>query len=109
MDQDPINHMAGATAGMMGFFMLIGLVIYAFIVFLFWRSLTKAGLAGPFALLVIIPGIGWFIVLCILAFSDWKVVPAPSRYPGLQPYPPPPPSYPPPPPTSYTSTPPTQP
>lgn len=107
MDPDQMNHMAGAVAGMMGFFMLFGLAVCAFVIFLLWRSLAKAGLAGPLALLVLIPGIGLFVVLCILAFSDWKVIPAPPLYPGLQPYPPPP-SYPAPP-TSYTNTPPTQP
>jgi uncharacterized membrane protein YhaH (DUF805 family) len=99
MDPNQINHMAGAIAGMMGFFLLFGLAIYALTIFLFWRTLTKAGLAGPLALLVLVPGIGWVIVLCILAFSDWRVIPAP--YSGLQPYPPPPANYPPPPPPNY--------
>jgi uncharacterized membrane protein YhaH (DUF805 family) len=109
MDPNQVNHMAGAIAGMMGFFMLFGFAIIAFAIFLFWRILTKAGLAGPLALLVLFPGIGWIIVLCILAFSDWQVVPAAPPYPGLQSYPPPPPSYPPPPPpASYMPPPPTQ-
>jgi len=101
MDPDQINHMSGAIAGMMGFFVLFGLAITAFFVFLFWRILTKAGLSGPLALLVLVPGIGPLIPVCILAFSDWRVVPAPNPYGGLQPYPPPPTNYPPPPPT-YT-------
>ena len=107
MDPDQAQHLSAAIAGMMGFFIFIGLLITAAIIFLFWRALTKAGLAGPLALLVLVPGIGFFIPLCVLAFSDWKVVPAPQLYPGLQPYPPPPPNYPPPP-TSHTSTPPPQ-
>ena len=101
MDPDQINHMSVAIAGMMGFFVLFGLAITAFFVFLFWRILTKAGLSGPLALLVLVPGIGPLIPVCILAFSDWRVVPAPNPYGGLQPYPPPPTNYPPPPPT-YT-------
>jgi hypothetical protein len=109
MDPDQVNHMAGAVAGMMGFFMLFGLAIAAFGIFLFWRILTKAGLAGPLALIVLFPGIGWIIVLCILAFSDWRVIPAPNPYGGLQPYPPPPISYPPAPPTNYNPPPPPQP
>jgi hypothetical protein len=40
MDPDQINHMSGAIAGMMGFFMLFGLVVIAFAVFVFWRILT---------------------------------------------------------------------
>lgn len=88
MNPDQVNHMAGAAAGMIGFFFLLGLAIIAFHVFVFWRIFTKAGLSGALALIAVIPTIGWIIVLCILAFSDWRVVPAPSRYDGLQPYPP---------------------
>jgi uncharacterized membrane protein YhaH (DUF805 family) len=101
MDPNQINHMSGAIAGMMGFFVLFGLAITAFFVFLFWRILAKAGLSGPLALLVLVPGIGPLIPLCILAFSEWRVVPAATPYGGLQPYPPPPTSYPPAPPTNY--------
>jgi uncharacterized membrane protein YhaH (DUF805 family) len=110
MDPNQINHMTRTLAGMMGFFLLFGLAIYALMIFLYWRTLTKAGLAGPLSLLVLIPGIGWLVVLCILAFADWKVVPVAASYPGLQPYPPPPPNYPPPPPPSgYNPPPPPQP
>ena len=59
MDPNQLNHMSGAIAGMMGIFMLFGLVIYAFFIFLFWRILTKAGLSGPLSLIILIwPGIG---------------------------------------------------
>ena len=92
MDPQQTNQFAGMIAGMMGMFLLVGLVFTAFFIFLFWRILTKAGLSGPLALLILIPGIGYIIVLCILAFSDWQVVPAPPQY-G---YAPPPSSYPPP-------------
>ena len=102
MDPNQVNHMTGAIAGMMGFFMLFFFAIIAFFVFLYWRIFTKAGLSGPLSLLVLVPGIGPIIVVCILAFSEWRVVPAPPQYgAGLQPYPPPPTNYPPPPPT-YT-------
>ena len=107
MDPDQINHMSGAIAGMMGFFMLFGFAIAAFAIFLFWRILTKAGLSGPLALLILVPAVGWIIVVCILAFSEWRVVPAPSYGSGLQPYPPPPTSYPPAP-TNYNPPPPPQ-
>jgi uncharacterized membrane protein YhaH (DUF805 family) len=82
------------AAGMMGFFLLFGLAIAAFGIFLFWRILTKAGLAGPLALLILIPGFGWIIVVCILAFSEWKVAPVQTTpyYPPVYPPPPPPPA-----------------
>ena len=109
MDQNQINQFSGAIAGMFGILMLFGLVCCAFFVFLYWRIFTKAGLAGPLALLFLVPGIGWLIVPCVLAFSDWRVTPLPPNYGGLQPYPTQPPNYPPPPPpTSYTPPPPTQ-
>jgi heme/copper-type cytochrome/quinol oxidase subunit 2 len=104
MDPDQINHLSGVIAGMMGMFMLMGLVIISFLVFLFWRVLAKAGLSAPLSLLVLLWPIGPLIVLCILAFSDWRVIPFPPTYGGLQPYPPPPPNYPPP--TSYNPPPP---
>jgi hypothetical protein len=79
-------------------FMIVGLAFAAFFVFLFWRIFTKAGLAGPLALLVLIPGIGHLVILCILAFADWKVVPiaetaSPYLPPVYPPPPPPPPAY----------------
>jgi uncharacterized membrane protein YhaH (DUF805 family) len=101
MDPDQAQHLGGAIAGFMGVILVLGLLFVVFFIFLFWRILKKAGMEGALSLLILIPGIGQIIVLCILAFSEWKVVPAPT-YPGLQPYPPtppPPPSYPPPPPT----------
>jgi uncharacterized membrane protein YhaH (DUF805 family) len=98
--QHAANMMAGMGAGILLFIAIIFLAFLAFFIFLYWRIFTKAGLSGPLSLLILIPGIGPLIPLCILAFSEWKVVPAPQLYPGLQPYPPPPPpSYPPAPPT----------
>jgi len=97
--QQAFNQFAGLGAGVILFALLFGLAAIAFVVFLFWRIFTKAGLSGPLALLTLLWPIGPLINLCILAFSDWKVVPTP--YSGLTPYPPPgyppaaPPSYPP--------------
>lgn len=97
MDPNQMNHMAGALAGMMGAFALFGFIIVAFAIFLFWRIFTKAGLSGAFSLLVLVPAVGWIIVLCILAFSDWRVTPiaAAPYYPPNYPPPPPPSAYPP--------------
>jgi hypothetical protein len=90
--------MGGMIAGMMGFFLIFGLVVVAFFVFLFWRIFVKAGMGGPLALIVLFPGLGQIIALCILAFGEWKVVPVPTASPYLPPsYPPPPPAFQPPP------------
>jgi hypothetical protein len=79
---------------MMPIFLLVGILIYAFMVFVFWRIFVKAGMSGALGLLVIIPGIGWLICLCILAFGEWRVapIPPPAYYPPSYP---PPPVYPP--------------
>jgi hypothetical protein len=75
-----------AMAVMLPMIFLFWVVIMAFLVFVFWRIFVKAGMSGALGLLVIIPGVGWLIALCILAFSEWKVAPiAPQAY-----YPPPP-------------------
>jgi hypothetical protein len=106
MDPQQQQQFAGMMAGFMGVFFFVGIAIAAFFVFLLWRIFTKAGLTGALSLIAFVPAIGPIIVLCILAFSDWRVVPAPQAYDGLQPYPPPPANYPPPPPTSYNPPPP---
>jgi hypothetical protein len=96
--QQQAFHMMAALLPMI---FLFWAVIMAFLVFLFWRIFAKAGMAGALGLLVIIPGVGWLIALCILAFGEWKVVPVPPQayYPPNYP---PPPAYPPSaPPTQY--------
>lgn len=98
MDPQQSQQFGAAMAGMMGLFFLIWVVAIAFAVFCFWRIFTKAGMAGALSLLLIVPAVGPIIVVCILAFGEWKVVPRPTAY--VPPYPPaggyPPPSgYPP--------------
>ncbi len=100
--QQAFNQFAHLGAGIFVFALFFGIAVYAFITFLFWRCLTRAGLSGPLALLNLLYPIGPLIVLCILAFSQWKVVPVQNHYTGVTPYPPPggyppagPPSYPP--------------
>ena len=98
--QQAFNQMAGLGVGVILFFFAVIIAVVAFLIFLLWRIFTKAGLSGPLSLLVIVP-FGPIIVLCILAFSEWKVVPVGTQAAGLSPYPgtgyPPaiPPSYPP--------------
>jgi hypothetical protein len=91
-------------APLIGLFMILAIALY---IVPLWQICKKAGLSAPLSLLAIIPGVGKLIVLYIIAFSDWRVVPAP--YVGLQPYPPPPPNYPPPPPSGYAPPPPASP
>ena len=88
--QQAANMMAGLGMGAVLFAFLFVFAIAAFFVYLVWRIFAKAGLPGPLGLLWLVPGIGWIIALCILAFSEWKVVPAHAAYAGgLPAYPPP--------------------
>lgn len=98
MDPQQQNQLAGMIASMGIVFMFVGLIMAAFFIFCLWRIFTKAGLAGPLALIAIVPMVGPIIVLCILAFSKWNVTPVSPGYAlGQTPYPPayPPQAYPP--------------
>ena len=93
--QQTANALAGLGVGFILFGVLLVFAIIAFLIFCLWRIFTKAGLAGPLSLLVLVPGVGSLIVICILAFADWKVVPVVTGSPYY------PPTYPPPPPPSF--------
>ena len=62
-----------------------------------WFALKKAGLAPGLSLIGIVPTLGPIIVLFILAFSTWKVIPAPQYAVGYPMQTPQPPAYRPPP------------
>lgn len=85
--QDAMAHLIAGGLGLV--ILLLVAMVLAFAVFLYWRILSKAGLPGALGILAIIP-FGAVILLCILAFSRWNVVPAERPYSGLPPYPPPP-------------------
>ena len=88
MDTQQAQNYAALMAGMGGIFLVIVFAILAFVIFLFWRIFSKAGMPGAMAFLLLIPGVGGLVVLCILAFGQWKVVPL-SSVVAVQPtYPP---------------------
>jgi hypothetical protein len=62
-----------------------------------WIILKKAGFSPWLALLCILPSLGTLVLLYVLAFAQWKVVPAPQAgwQPGVPPPPPPQPPLPP--------------
>jgi glucan phosphoethanolaminetransferase (alkaline phosphatase superfamily) len=74
---------------------LVGLAI---ILIPFWFICKKAGFSPWLTLLNIIP-LGNLVLLYVLAFADWKVVPVQQLVPMQPPYPPPytpvPPQFPP--------------
>ncbi len=43
-----------------------------------WFILKKAGFSPWLALLCILPSLGTLVLLYVLAFAEWKVVPAPQ-------------------------------
>jgi len=61
-----------------------------------WIILKKAGFTPWLALLCIVPSLGTLVLLYVLAFAQWKVVPAPqAAWPPAIPPPPPQPPLPP--------------
>lgn len=72
---------------------IIILVSIAIVMVPCWFILKKAGFSPWLALLCIVPSLGTLVLLYVLAFSDWKVVPAPQiGWQPRPPYPPQPPS-----------------
>jgi len=70
----------------------IYVVVVAVLMVPCWFILKKAGLSPWLSLLCIITSLGTLVLLYVLAFSEWKVVPAPQQayLPPQPPYPQPP-------------------
>jgi len=90
-DPATIQHIVMA---MMAIMPIIVLIILAIVIIPFWQICKKAGFSPWLSLLNIIP-LGNLILIYVLAFAQWKVMPIPQAvYPP--PYPPSPlPPYPP--------------
>ncbi|HEY3704853.1 MAG TPA: hypothetical protein VGL22_07295 [Terracidiphilus sp.] len=70
---------------------LLGIVFLALVIIPLWFICKKSGLSPWLSLIVLFPGFGTLILLYILAFSDWKVVPVTQMTyapPVPPPYPP---------------------
>ena len=84
-----MQHQPDMLAIMGPMMVLFGLLGAALIVIPFWVIFKKAGLGGPLSLLMMIPFVG-IIMLYVLAFSRWKVMPIQEYATGYPPaYPPP--------------------
>jgi hypothetical protein len=84
-DPAQIQHMVLA---MMAILPLLILVALAVIIIPFWFICKKAGFSPWLSLLNIIP-LGNLILVYVLAFADWKVMPAPQAiWPAQPPMPP---------------------
>jgi hypothetical protein len=85
VDPDTAKSMAMAV---LAIFPIIILIALAIIIVPTWFVCKKAGFSPWLSLLVIVP-LGGMVLLYVLAFADWKVVPVAQA--GYPPYPPPPP------------------
>lgn len=86
---DPSDFNGGIIAAFIGVYMIFIVVLLAIVIIPFWFILKKAGFSPWLALLNIVP-LGTLILLYVLAFGEWRVIPAPQI--GYQPpYPPQPP------------------
>ncbi|MEK6398731.1 MAG: hypothetical protein V4734_11650 [Terriglobus sp.] len=71
-------------------FILFGMVItWVILVVPFWQIFKKAGMTPALSLLMILPFVN-LVMLYVLAFSRWNVIPAGPEYPPYPGYPPPP-------------------
>jgi hypothetical protein len=60
--------------------LIVASVIFPISVIPYWMIFKKAGFVPALSLLTVIPGVK-LIVLCVIAFSDWKF--DASRFPPL--------------------------
>ena len=94
-DSEQAMHIFALMMAIIPFIILIGIAI---LMVPFWFILKKAGFTPWLSLVCLVPTLGVLVLLYVLAFAEWKVVPAPqqawSPQPPYSPYPPQPP-YPP--------------
>jgi len=87
-DPAAIRHMA---LGFLAVLPIIILVALAIVIIPFWFICKKAGFSPWLSLLNVIP-LGNLVLIYVLAFSDWQVVPVPqAMWQPQPPYPPQPP------------------
>ena len=84
---------SGILAAILGIYLVVLVVIMAVIIIPFWFILKKAGFSSWLSLINLVP-FGTLILLYVLAFAEWKVIPAPQAawpppaFPPQPPYPP---------------------
>ena len=98
LQNEPDPEMIGRFAmAMLAIIPVIMAVAIAIVMVPCWFILKKAGFTPWLSLLCIIPSLGTLVLLYLLAFGEWKVVPVvqagwgpPPPYPPQPPYMPPP-------------------
>jgi len=87
-DPEVVKHLVVTMLAIIPILIVIGIAI---IVVPFWFILKKAGFSPWLSLINIIP-LGNLVLIYVLAFADWNVVPVPQPvWPPQPPYPPQPP------------------
>jgi hypothetical protein len=86
------QQMGGMLAAFIGIYLFVIVIAIAVIIVPFWFILKKAGFSPWLSLINIVP-FGTLILLYVLAFAEWKVIPAPQiafqpPYPPQPPFPP---------------------
>lgn len=86
------RHFFLAMMALIPVFIVIGIAI---VMVPFWFILKKAGFSPWLSLVCLIPSLGVLVLLYLLAFAAWRVVPAPQQayWPPPQPPQPPQPPY----------------
>jgi RsiW-degrading membrane proteinase PrsW (M82 family) len=86
------NQMHSIIAAIIGFYMVFFVVLMAIVILPFWFILKKAGFSPWLSLINVVP-LGTLILLYIVAFGEWRVIPVPpvAWQPPYPPYPPQPP------------------
>ena len=70
------------VVAMMAIVPIIIVIAIAVVMIPCWFILKKAGFSPWLSMLCLIPSLGTLVLLYVLAFADWKVVPAPlAAYP----------------------------
>jgi hypothetical protein len=54
--------------------LIVWLIIATLVIIPAWRILRKAGFMPPLSLLLIVPLLGWFGVMIVLAFVPWPAL-----------------------------------
>jgi hypothetical protein len=92
-DQTTTNQALGIFAAIAAVYAVIIFVAVIVVIIPTWFICKKAGFTPWLSLLIIVP-FGGLVLLYVLAFAEWKVVPAPQQVWTPQPPLPPPPSQP---------------
>ena len=77
-------HTMHMMMGMMSIFFVFGLVMIVIVQIPYWFIWKKAGFSPALSLLMLIPLLN-LVMLYVLAFSEWKVVPAAPANPYVPP------------------------